>query len=133
MGDNAAADDARLRALEEKVQELETLVNLALRLLAVQRPVSILLERYGASESEEAAIHALLDELVSRAARGGIETPSFAGFVYQLEARFPSIRGDHDFVALLLDALRLDRAAYQRLHAYTVAHGWPPSDRQAPT
>jgi hypothetical protein len=114
-----------MMALEGKVQELETLVNLALRLLAVQRPVATLLERYGATESEEQAIHKLLDEVAGRADRGGVEAPSFAGFVHQLEGRFPAVRGDRQFVALLLDALRVDRAAYQKLHAYTAAHSWP--------
>ena len=125
MADTIQTDDARMTALEGKVQELETLVNLALRLLAVQRPVATLLERYGATESEEQAIHKLLDEVAGRADRGGVEAPSFAGFVHQLEARFPAVRGDRQFVALLLDALRVDRAAYQKLHAYIAAHSWP--------
>jgi len=38
-------DQERIAALESKVQELETLVNLALRLLAVEKPVSAVLER----------------------------------------------------------------------------------------
>ena len=41
--------DRRMAALEGKMRELETLVNLALRLLAVDKPVSALLERYGAT------------------------------------------------------------------------------------
>ena len=101
------------------------LVNLALRLLTVQRPVSALLQRYGATESEELAVHRLLDEVAGRAERGGIEAPSFPGFLYELEMKFPSIRDDREFVSLLLDALRLDRAAYQKLHAYVMAQGWP--------
>ena len=117
--------DARLSALEAKVQELETLVNLALRLLAVQRPVSALLERYGAKESEELAVQHLLDDVAGRAERGGIEAPSFPGFLYELEMKFPAIRDDREFVSLLLDTLRLDRAAYQKLHTYVTAQGWP--------
>jgi hypothetical protein len=115
----------RLRALEAKVDELEALVNLALRLLAVQKPVSTLLERYGATESEELAVQKLLDEITVRAERGGVESPSFAGFVHQLEGKFPAVRGDREFVALLLDALRIDRAAYRKLHGYISAQGWP--------
>jgi len=117
--------DARLSALEAKVQELETLVNLALRLLAVQRPVSALLERYGAKESEELAVQHLLDDVAGRAERGGIEAPSFPGFLHELEMKFPAIRDDREFVSLLLDTLRLDRAAYQKLHTYVTAQGWP--------
>jgi len=122
---NSPEPDARLSALEAKVQELETLVNLALRLLAVQRPVSALLERYGATESEELAVQRLLDEVAVRAERGGIEAPSFPGFLNELEMKFPAIRDDREFVSLLLDTLRLDRAAYQKLHAYVTSHGWP--------
>jgi hypothetical protein len=125
MPDTSSAANARITVLENKVQELEALVNLALRLLALQRPVSTLLERYGATDAEDVAVHRLLDETALRAERGGIEAPSFAAFVHQLEAKFPAVRGDREFVSLLLDTLRLDRAAYQKLHTYTTAQGWP--------
>ena len=115
----------RIAALEAKVQELDTLVNLALRLLAVDKPVSALLERYGASEAEDVAVHALLDDLARRAEQGGMYAPSFGGFVNELYTRLPSIRGDKEFIALLLDTLRVDRPSYQRLHAYIAAQGWP--------
>lgn len=125
LSSNSPEVDARLSALEAKVQELETLVNLALRLLSVQRPVSALLERYGATESEELAVQRLLDEVAVRAERGGLEAPSFPGFLHELDMKFPAIRGDREFVSLLLDTLRLDRAAYQKLHTYVTSHGWP--------
>jgi hypothetical protein len=32
---------------------------------------------------------------------------------------------DREFVALLLDTLRIDRPSYQRLHAYIASQGWP--------
>lgn len=128
LPDDSPEPDARVSALEAKVQELETLVTLALRLIAVQRPVSALLERYGATESEELAVRRLLDEVAVRAERGGIEEPSFAGFLYELEMKFPAIRNDREFVSLLLGTLRLDRAAYQKLHAYVTSRGWPSWD-----
>src|SRR6476620_505398 len=43
--------EQRIAALEAKVQELDALVNLALKLLAVEKPVSALLERYGATQA----------------------------------------------------------------------------------
>ena len=75
-------DDAerRIAALEAKVQELDALVNLALKLLSVEKPVSALLERYGATRAEDLAIHALLDDVATRAERGGMYAPSFRGF-----------------------------------------------------
>src|SRR5262245_18929669 len=115
----------RISALEAKVQELDTLVNLALRLLAVEKPVSALLERFGATQAEDLAVHTLLDDVAKRAEQGGMYTPSFGGFRNELDARFPTVRGDRQFVSLLLDSLKLDRPAYQKLHAFATAHGWP--------
>lgn len=119
------SDDARLTALESKVQELEAMVTLALRLLALAKPVSALLENFGAGHAEDAAVHALLDDLARRAEKGGLETPSFGGFEMELVRRFPRIRGNREFVSLLLDALKIDRAEYRALHAFTVREGWP--------
>ena len=51
--------------------------------------------------------------------------PSFNGFVNELVERFPAVRGDRQFITFLLDTLKLDRPAYQRLHTYTSAQGWP--------
>jgi hypothetical protein len=121
MADNLSD---RIAALEAKVQELDGLVNLALRLLAVEKPVSALLERYGATEAENLAVHTLLDDLARRAEQGGMYAPSLGGFINELTQRFPAGRGDRQFIMLLLDALKVDRPAYQRLHAYTSAQGW---------
>jgi len=120
-------DDAeqRITALEAKVQELDTLIQLALRLLAVEKPVSALLERYGATQEEDLAVHTLLDDAAKRAEQGGMYAPSFGGFQNEIDATFPTVRGDRQFVSLLLDTLKLDRPAYQKLHAYATAHGWP--------
>jgi len=116
--------EQRIAALEAKVQELDALVNLALKLLAVEKPVSALLERYGATQAEDLAVHALLDDVTKRAERGGMYAPSLRGFVNEIDATFPTVRGDRQFVSLLLDTLKLDRPAYQKLHAFAIAHGW---------
>jgi hypothetical protein len=115
---------ARIAALEAKVLELDSLVNLALRLLALEKPVSALLQRYGATEAEDRSVHALLDDVARRAERGGMYAPSFASFVNELDTRFPSVRGNREFVGLLLDTLKLDRPAYRSLHDYATAHRW---------
>jgi hypothetical protein len=117
--------DDRIAALEAKVQELDALVNLALRLLAVEKPISAVLERYGATEVEDLAVHALLDDMATRAERGGMYAPSFGGFVNELVERFPAARDNREFITLVLDTLKMDRPAYQKLHAYITAHGWP--------
>ena len=115
----------RIAALEAKVQELDALVNLALRLIAVEKPVSAVLERYGATEAEDLAVHTLLDDAATRAEQGGMYAPSFGGFATALWEAFPAVRGNRQFVGLLLDTLKLDRPAYQKLHAYIVEAKWP--------
>jgi hypothetical protein len=122
MADN---QEDRIAALEAKVHELDTLVNLALRLIALEKPVSALLERFGATDVENRAVHTFLDEVARRAEQGGMYAPSFAGFVNDLVERLPGARGDREFISLLLDMLNLDRPAYKRLHEYASAQGWP--------
>jgi hypothetical protein len=117
--------EARVVALESKLHEVEALANLALRLLAVEKPVAMLLRRFGANESEETAVHALLDNVAARAEKGGMYAPSFNGFASDLFAKFPAVRNNLEFVELLLDTMKLDRPTYQRLHAYAVANEWP--------
>jgi len=108
----------RLASLENKVHELEAMVTLTLRLLAVERPVAALLERYGATETECTAVFAMLDDVASRAEKGGREAPSSAGFEWELFKRFPGVRNDPGFVSSLIDCLRIDRPAYRKLHDY---------------
>jgi len=117
--------ERRITTLESKIEELETLVNIALRLLAVENPVSALLQRYGATAAEDTAVHALLDDMVVRSERGGMYAPSFSGFENELFERLPKVRGNREFVSLLLDTLKLDRPAYQKLHDYVVQERWP--------
>jgi hypothetical protein len=120
-----ASSDDRIAAVEAKLHELETLVNLALRLLALERPLSALLARYGASEVQDRAIHALLDDVIKRVEAGGVYAPAFSGFLSDLVSRFPPARNDRVFVSLFLDTLQVERPAYQKLHAYAMAQGWP--------
>jgi len=115
----------RIEALEAKVHELEALVTLVLRLMSVEKPLSSLLCRYGASQAEDRAVHALLDDLSRRVEAGGIYAPAFSGFVSDLGRCFPAIKNDREFVGLLLDTLQIERPAYQKLHAYTTVKGWP--------
>jgi hypothetical protein len=121
------ADDheARIAALEAKVHELEALVNVSLRLSAADKPVSALLARFGATEAETLAVHALLDDIVKRIQAGGFYTPSFTGFLSDLVKVCPAAKSDREFVVLLLEMLKLDRPTYQQLHAYATAQNWP--------
>jgi hypothetical protein len=127
MKENAMSDslEDRVGALEARIQGLEPLVDLALRLLALDRPLSALLARYGASEAQDRAIHALLDDVIKRIEAGGVYAPAFSGFLSDLGSRFPVARNDRVFVSLFLDTLKVERPAYQKLHAYATAQGWP--------
>ena len=120
------ADDYEIRiaALEAKVELLETLMNASLRMSAADRPLSTLLTRFGASEGEILAVHALLDDVAKRAQAGGIYTPSFAGFLTDLVRVCPLAKHDRHFVVVLLDTLKLERPAYQDLHTFATARGW---------
>lgn len=89
----ASHQEDRIAALEAKVRELDALVSLALRLLSIEKPISAVLNRYGATETEDRAVRALLDDMVQRAEQGGMYAPSFGGFVGELFARFPRVRG----------------------------------------
>jgi hypothetical protein len=117
--------EARITALEEKVHELEALVNISLRLSAAEKPLTALLTRFGATEAETLTVHALLDDVLARVKAGGFYTPSFAGFLKDLVRVCPAARDDREFVAMLLDTLKVDRPSYQELHAFVTAHGWP--------
>jgi hypothetical protein len=110
----------RMARLESKVQELEALANLALRLIAVDNPVGALLKSYGATEAVTRAVHELLDDVANRAAIGGREAPSYAAFQDRLFERFPSMRGNRQFISLLIETLKVDRPAYQKLYQYVV-------------
>lgn len=101
------------------------MATLALRLLSVEKPVGALLERFGATETEDLAVHSLLDDLARRLEEGEMYRPSFPGFEGELYARFGSMRGNRQFVELLIDALALDRPAYRKLHAFMVQEQWP--------
>jgi hypothetical protein len=116
---------ARLAAMEAQIDELKSVQELLLRLLSTSRPLSKLLEYYGATDTMEQALYKLLDELVERIRGPKYREPTFGSFVQRLGEIFPDMRGDRQFVQLLLDTLRVERPAYRDLHGFTVAHRWP--------
>ncbi len=121
------ADDheTRIAALEARVELLEALLNASLRLSAAEKPLTTLLARFGVSEAEILAVHALLDDVARRVQTGGFYTPSFTGFFSDLVRVCPVAKHDREFVVLLLDTLKLERPAYRQLHEFAAARGWP--------
>jgi hypothetical protein len=116
---------ARLTELEAQVRELKSLQELVLRLLSTTRPLSSMLEFYGATESKEQALYRLLDELVERTRGPKHREPSFGLFKVRLGEIFPELREDRQFVQLLIDTLKVERPAYKELHGYMADHHWP--------
>ena len=99
--------------------------DLMLRLLSTARPLSSVLQSYGATESRERGLFRLLDELVENARGPTHLQPTFGHFKVRLGEIFPELRGDKQFVQLLIDTLRIERPAYRQLHAYMATHNWP--------
>ena len=122
---------ARLAAIEAQIEELKSVQELLLRLLSTSRPLSKLLEYYGATDTTEQSLYKLLDELVERIRGPQYREPTFGSFIQRLGEIFPTMRGDRQFVQLLIDTLRVERPAYRDLHDYMTAHHWPVWDSAA--
>ena len=116
---------ARLTELEAQVQELKAVQDLLLRLLSTTRPLSSLIEYYGATESTEQALYRLLDEMVERLRGPEHAQPSFGDFKLRIGGLFPQLRGDRQFIQLLIDTLKIERPPYQELYGYMTQHHWP--------
>ncbi len=116
---------ARVATLEARVEALEAVQELLLRLLSTTRPLAGLLEHYSATETQEQAFYRLLDTMAGRTGGAERDRPSFAFFEMQVDEIFSHLRGDREFIQLLIDTLRLERPAYRVLHQYMVAHNWP--------
>jgi hypothetical protein len=116
---------ARLSELDTRVCELEAVQQLILRLLSTTRPLDSVLEQYGATDTQASALYKLLDDLVNRSRGREQDRPTFAFFEMQLGNIFPSLRNDRDFTRLVIDTLKIERAAYRELSSYCSARGWP--------
>jgi hypothetical protein len=118
-------DSARIADLEARIRELEAVQQLILRILSTTKPLDAVLEQYGATESQARAFYTLLDDLVHRARGREQDRPTFAYFQMQLGNIFPTLRNDRDFTRLVIDTLKIERAAYRELSSYCCSRGWP--------
>jgi len=125
MADTNPDVAARLADLEARTREIEAVQQLILRILSTTKPLDTVLEQYGATETQARAFYKLLDELVNRARGRAQDRPTFAYFQMQLENIFPSLRNDREFTRLVIDTLKIERAAYRELSSYCAASGWP--------
>jgi len=116
--------DDRLRELEAQVAQLDMLQQLMLRLLSIMHPLSNVLAQYGANATQERELMQYLDELATRVRSLERNRPSFDEFRIRVGDILPSLAGDSDFLRLIIDILRVERAAYRELHEYMVGQGW---------
>jgi hypothetical protein len=119
------ADPARpptLADLDARLREVEALQELVLRLISTLKPLDRVLEQYGATETQARAFYTLLDDLCARMPRGEQDRPSFGYFEMQVGDIFPAMRGNREFLSLIIDTMKIDRPAYRDLHAYVAAH-----------
>ena len=116
---------ARVAALETEIQELKAVQDLLLRLLSTTRPLSSMLEYYGATESAEQALFRYLDEMVERVRGPQHAQPTFGAFQVRIWGLCPQLRGDRQFMQLLIDTLKVERPAYAELYKFMADHHWP--------
>jgi hypothetical protein len=99
--------------------------DLLLRLMSTNRPLSRVLEQYGATETQEEAVYRLLDRAGERTRGEERDRVSFAYFRRGIGEIFPNRRDDREFIQLVIDTLKIERPAYRELYAYMMAHRWP--------
>jgi hypothetical protein len=116
--------DDRLNELEARVSQLEMMQELLMRLMSLTRPLSNMLEQFGATRTQEQELLKFLDELVERSRGPERNHPSKAHFQMHVGEILPALRGNRQFLQLLMDTLKVERPAYRELHEYMTIHGW---------
>src|SRR6266511_721608 len=113
-----------LADLDARLREVEALQELILRILSTTKPLGNVLDQYGATETQERACYALLDDLATRTKARESDRPTFAYFEMKLGEIFPALRKDREFIGVVIDTLRVERVAYRDLHRYMMANNW---------
>jgi len=110
--------------LEARVAHLEMMQDLLFRLMSMTRPLSNVLEQFGSTRTQEQELLKFLDELVERSRGPERSRPSRAHFEMHVGEILPALRGNREFLQLLMDTLKVERPAYRELHEYMTAQGW---------
>jgi hypothetical protein len=110
--------------LEARVAHLEMMQDLLFRLMSMTRPLSNVLEQFGATRTQEQELLKFHDELDERSRGPERGRPSRAHFEMHVGEILPSLRGNREFLQLLMDTLKVERPAYRELHEYMTAQGW---------
>ena len=92
--------------------------------MSMTRPLSNVLEQFGATRTQEQELLKFLDELVERSRGPERGRPSRAHFEMHVGGIMPTLRGNREFLQLLMDTLKVERPAYRELYEYMTAQGW---------
>ena len=114
----------RVAELEHRIQHVEMMIDVVLRLMSASHPLATVLQQFNATRSQEQALYRLFDGYASRLDAPEREHPSFGDFRNQIAGIFPAERDNRDFLQLLIDTLGADRAEYRKLHSYMTRQGW---------
>jgi hypothetical protein len=106
--------DGRIVGLERRIDELESRLQMFSGIIAALQPVSRLLVKYGVTEPQQMEVYRLINEMASRLDRG--EMPSFTEFDDRVTAIIGASHSDRAFVALLVEALKIERPDSMRLY-----------------
>ena len=75
--------------------------------------------------TEEQELLQYLDQLAERVHSLERKRPSLDEFQERVADIIPALRHDVEFLRLIIDTLRVERAAYRELHDYMLGEGWP--------
>ena len=117
--------DERLTDIEARLAHIDMIQELLLRLMSIMHPLSNVLAQYGANSTQERELMQYLDELASKVRSLERNRPSFDHFQERIGEIMPTLRDDPEFLRLVIDTLRVERAAYRELFEYMIGQGWP--------
>src|SRR5262245_26053008 len=118
--------DMRLAELEAHMAQLDMVQQLLLRLMSIMHPLSQMLGHYGATTSQEQELLHYLDDMAGHVrSLERNRRPQFEQFHERVGEILPALKDDPEFLRLVIDTLRVERAAYRELYEYMVEQGWP--------
>jgi DNA repair ATPase RecN len=121
--------DERLADLEAHIHQLDMIQQLLLRLMSIMHPLSNVLAQYGATSTQEQEIMQYLDQLAERVQSLERNRPSLEQFNTRIAEIMPDLKDDRDFARLIIDTLRVERAAYRDLYDYMIGQVGPSRPR----
>ena len=108
--------DSQVTDLESRITDLEARLETALGILALIRPAETVLTQSGTAGPEQQQFYRLIDEMTKRVDAGF--SVSYSEFEERISALVPTRRGDRNFFAILIEALKLERPSSKPMLDY---------------